>query len=149
MPSRSLKTCSVDLPHPQGETTKRHAGVPEVDRGRTAVNTRSGGTAPHIRVTGNVPAERQVTRQPPTPRVDRSTNVEVASGQEKRHRDQPTVSDLQVSRTYDKVSPLFFNGAVVGKRQKVENHFLEPHAYEYGHGGRACRGPPAQWIPRG
>ena len=38
--------------------------------------------------------------------VGRSTNVEVGSGQEKRHRDQPTISDLQLSRTYDKASPL-------------------------------------------
>jgi type VI secretion system secreted protein Hcp len=58
--------------------------------------------------------------------VGRSTNVEVGSGQEKRHRDQPTISDLQVSRTYDKASPLLFNEAVVGKPQKVEIHFMEP-----------------------
>jgi type VI secretion system secreted protein Hcp len=58
--------------------------------------------------------------------VGRSTSVEVGSGQEKRHRDQPTVSDLQVSRTYDKASPLLFNEAVVGKPQKAVVHFLEP-----------------------
>src|SRR5690349_11611192 len=58
--------------------------------------------------------------------VSRSTTVEVGSGQEKRHRDQPTVSDLQVSRTYDKASPLLFNESVVGKPQKVVIHFLEP-----------------------
>jgi type VI secretion system secreted protein Hcp len=58
--------------------------------------------------------------------VSRSTNVEVGSGQEKRHRDQPTISDLQISRTYDKASPLLFNEAVVGKPQKVQIHFLEP-----------------------
>jgi type VI secretion system secreted protein Hcp len=58
--------------------------------------------------------------------VGRSTNVEVGSGQEKRHRDQPTISDLQISRTYDKASPLLFNESVVGKPQKVEIHFLEP-----------------------
>ena len=58
--------------------------------------------------------------------VNRSTSFEVGSGQEKRHRDQPTVSDLQISRTYDKSSPLLFNEAVVGKPQKVEIHFLEP-----------------------
>jgi type VI secretion system secreted protein Hcp len=58
--------------------------------------------------------------------VGRSTNVEVGSGQEKRHRDQPTISDLQISRTYDKSSPLLFNEAVVGKPQKVQIDFLEP-----------------------
>jgi len=58
--------------------------------------------------------------------VGRSTNTEVGSGQEKRHRDQPTISDLQISRTYDKASPLLFNEAVVGKPQKVEIDFLEP-----------------------
>ena len=58
--------------------------------------------------------------------VGRSTNVEVGSGQEKRHRDQPTISDIQVSRTYDKSSPLLFNEAVVGKPQKVQIDFLEP-----------------------
>ena len=58
--------------------------------------------------------------------VNRSTTVEVGSGQEKRHRDQPTVSDMQISRTYDKSSPLLFNEAVVGKPQKVQIDFLEP-----------------------
>ena len=58
--------------------------------------------------------------------VGRSTNVEVGSGQEKRHRGQPTVSDMQLSRTYDKSSPLLFNEAVVGKPQKCVIHFLEP-----------------------
>ena len=58
--------------------------------------------------------------------VGRSTTVEVGSGQEKRHRDQPTVSDLQISRTYDKASPLLFNEAVVGKPLKVQIDFLEP-----------------------
>jgi type VI secretion system secreted protein Hcp len=58
--------------------------------------------------------------------VGRSTNVEVGSGQEKRHRDQPTISDLQISRTYDKSSPLLFNESVVGKPTKVQIDFLEP-----------------------
>jgi type VI secretion system secreted protein Hcp len=58
--------------------------------------------------------------------VGRSTNVEVGSGQEKRHRDQPTISDIQISRTYDKSSPLLFNESVVGKPQKVQVDFLEP-----------------------
>jgi type VI secretion system secreted protein Hcp len=58
--------------------------------------------------------------------VGRSTTVEVGSGQEKRHRDQPTISDIQISRTYDKSSPLLFNEAVVGKPQKVQIDFLEP-----------------------
>src|SRR6516165_353369 len=58
--------------------------------------------------------------------VGRSTTVEVGSGQEKRHRDQPTVSDLQISRTYDKASPLLFNEAGVGKPVKAVVHFLEP-----------------------
>jgi type VI secretion system secreted protein Hcp len=58
--------------------------------------------------------------------VGRSTNVEVGSGQEKRHRDQPTISDLQISRTYDKSSPLLFNESVVGKPTNVQIDFLEP-----------------------
>jgi type VI secretion system secreted protein Hcp len=58
--------------------------------------------------------------------VGRSTNVEVGSGQEKRHRDQPTISDMQMSRTYDKSSPLLFNEAVVGKPTNVQIDFLEP-----------------------
>jgi type VI secretion system secreted protein Hcp len=58
--------------------------------------------------------------------VGRSTTVEVGSGQEKRHRDQPTISDLQISRTYDKSSPLLFNESVVGKPLKVQIDFLEP-----------------------
>src|SRR5262245_25633737 len=58
--------------------------------------------------------------------VGRSTSVEVGSGQEKRHRDQPTVSDMQVSRSYDSSSPLLFNESVVGKPAKVELHFTKP-----------------------
>jgi type VI secretion system secreted protein Hcp len=58
--------------------------------------------------------------------VGRSTTVEVGSGQEKRHRDQPTVSDLQITRTYDASSPLLFNESLVGKPQKVQIDFLEP-----------------------
>ena len=58
--------------------------------------------------------------------VGRSTHVEVGSGQEKRHRDQPTISDLQISRTYDKSSPLLFNESVVGKPTKVQIDFMEP-----------------------
>jgi type VI secretion system secreted protein Hcp len=58
--------------------------------------------------------------------VVRGTTVEVGSGQEKRHRDQPTLSDLKISRTYDKASPLLFNEAVVGKPQKCVIHYLEP-----------------------
>src|SRR6516165_1371798 len=58
--------------------------------------------------------------------VGRSTTVEVGSGQEKRHRDQPTISDMQISRTYDKASPLLFNGGVVGKPQKGIIRVLEP-----------------------
>jgi type VI secretion system secreted protein Hcp len=50
----------------------------------------------------------------------------VGSGQEKRHRDQPTISDLQISRTYDKSSPLLFNESVVGKPTNVQIDFLEP-----------------------
>jgi type VI secretion system secreted protein Hcp len=58
--------------------------------------------------------------------VGRSTNVEVGSGQEKRHRDQPTISDLQISRTYDKASPALFNQAVVGEPANILIDFLEP-----------------------
>src|SRR5262249_5648347 len=58
--------------------------------------------------------------------VGRNTNVEVGSGQEKRHRDQPNISDLTISRTYDKSSPLLFNESVVGKPTHVQIDFLEP-----------------------
>jgi type VI secretion system secreted protein Hcp len=58
--------------------------------------------------------------------ASRSTTVEVGSGQEKRHRDQPTISDLQISRTYDSASPALFNESVVGKPQNVQIDFLEP-----------------------
>jgi type VI secretion system secreted protein Hcp len=58
--------------------------------------------------------------------VGRSTSVEVGSGQEKRHRDQPTVTDLQVSRSSDSSSPLLFQQSVVGQPAKVEIHFLKP-----------------------
>ena len=58
--------------------------------------------------------------------VGRSTTVEVGSGQEKRHRDQPTITDMQISRTYDKASPLLFNEALVGTPKKVQIDFLEP-----------------------
>jgi type VI secretion system secreted protein Hcp len=58
--------------------------------------------------------------------VGRNTTQDVGSGQEKRHRDQPNISDLQISRTYDKSSPLLFNESVVGKPQKVQIDFMEP-----------------------
>ncbi|HYT92062.1 MAG TPA: type VI secretion system tube protein Hcp [Gemmataceae bacterium] len=58
--------------------------------------------------------------------VGRSTNFQVGSGQEKRHRDQPTVSDLQLSRTYDAASPLLFNACVAGVPTNVQIDFLEP-----------------------
>ncbi len=56
----------------------------------------------------------------------RSLNVQVGSGQEKRHRDLPVLSDLQVSRTMDKASPLMFNQSVAGKPTNVWIHFVEP-----------------------
>ena len=58
--------------------------------------------------------------------VGRNTTQDVGSGQEKRHRDQPNISDLQISRTYDKSSPLLFNECVVGKPTNVTIDFLEP-----------------------
>jgi type VI secretion system secreted protein Hcp len=56
----------------------------------------------------------------------RATHVEVGSGQEKRHRDQPTISDLQISRTVDTASPLLFNASVAGEPTEVTIHCLRP-----------------------
>jgi len=58
--------------------------------------------------------------------VGRSTHVEVGSGQEKRHRDQPTISDAQVSRSMDAASPLLFKASVAGEATDVAVHFLRP-----------------------
>jgi type VI secretion system secreted protein Hcp len=56
----------------------------------------------------------------------RSISIQVGSGQEKRHRDLPVISDLQVSRTMDQASPLLFNQAVAGKPTNVWIDFVEP-----------------------
>jgi type VI secretion system secreted protein Hcp len=56
----------------------------------------------------------------------RAMSVNVGSGQEKRHRDLPTISDFQVSRSMDKASPLLFNEAVAGKPTHVWIHYVEP-----------------------
>lgn len=58
--------------------------------------------------------------------ISRSSSVEVGSGQEKRHRDQPTVQDMFLSRSFDSSSPLLFQESVVGQPAKVELHFLKP-----------------------
>jgi type VI secretion system secreted protein Hcp len=56
----------------------------------------------------------------------RSMGVQVGAGQEKRHRDLPVISDLQVSRSMDQASPLLFNQSVAGKPTNVYIDFVEP-----------------------
>jgi len=56
----------------------------------------------------------------------RSMGTQVGSGQEKRHRDLPVFSDIQISRSMDKASPLIFNQSVAGKPTNVTIHFVEP-----------------------
>ncbi|MCC6416942.1 MAG: type VI secretion system tube protein Hcp [Gemmataceae bacterium] len=58
--------------------------------------------------------------------ASRASGVEVGSGQEKRHRNPPTISDIQISRGYDAASPLLFNASVAGEPTNVWIVFLEP-----------------------
>lgn len=56
----------------------------------------------------------------------RNSFVEVGSGQEKRHRDQPSVNDMNCSRSLDKSSPLLFNQSMVGEPTDVTIHCMRP-----------------------
>jgi type VI secretion system secreted protein Hcp len=58
--------------------------------------------------------------------TSRAGGVEVGSGQEKRHRNPPTINPVSLTRTYDKASPLLFNAAVAGEPVDVWIEFLEP-----------------------
>jgi type VI secretion system secreted protein Hcp len=56
----------------------------------------------------------------------RAVGGQIGSGQEKRHRGLPTISDMQISRSIDKSSPLLFNASVAGKPTNVVIHLMEP-----------------------
>jgi type VI secretion system secreted protein Hcp len=56
--------------------------------------------------------------------TNRAFNVQVGSGQEKRHRDQPVISSLSVNRSIDMASPKLFNESVAGKPAKVELYWV-------------------------
>src|SRR5262245_8788217 len=58
--------------------------------------------------------------------ASRAGGVEVGSGQEKRHRNPPSISPAQISRTFDAASPLLWNQAVAGEPVNVWIDFLEP-----------------------
>lgn len=55
----------------------------------------------------------------------RPSFVESGSGQNKRHTDACTASDIQVSRSIDKASPLLMKEACGGKAQPVEIDFVK------------------------
>jgi type VI secretion system secreted protein Hcp len=56
----------------------------------------------------------------------RAIGGQIGSGQEKRHRGLPSISDLQISRSIDKASPLLFNTSVAGKPTNVWIDLMEP-----------------------
>jgi type VI secretion system secreted protein Hcp len=58
--------------------------------------------------------------------ASRADGIEVGSGQEKRHRNVPTISPLTILRTYDAASPLLFNAAVAGEPVDVWIDYVEP-----------------------
>jgi type VI secretion system secreted protein Hcp len=58
--------------------------------------------------------------------ASRAGGVEVGSGQEKRHRNPPSIAPIQISRTYDAASPLLFNTSCAGEPANVQIDFLEP-----------------------
>ncbi len=58
--------------------------------------------------------------------ASRAGGVEVGSGQEKRHRNPPDITPIQISRGYDAASPLLFNQAVAGEPANVWIEFMEP-----------------------
>jgi type VI secretion system secreted protein Hcp len=56
----------------------------------------------------------------------RAGGVEVGSGQEKRHRNPPSIAPAQISRSYDAASPLLWNASVAGEPTDVWIDYLEP-----------------------
>jgi type VI secretion system secreted protein Hcp len=58
--------------------------------------------------------------------ASRAGGVEVGSGQEKRHRNPPSIAPLQITRTYDAASPLLFNAACAGDPVDVQIDYVEP-----------------------
>src|SRR5689334_14698859 len=58
--------------------------------------------------------------------ASRAGGVEVGSGQEKRHRNPPSIGALQLTRTYDAASPLLFNAACAGEPVDVQIDYVEP-----------------------
>jgi len=60
--------------------------------------------------------------------ASRAGGVEVGSGQEKRHRNPPSIGPVQLTRSYDVASPLLFNQAVAGDPVNVWIEFVEPAA---------------------
>jgi len=58
--------------------------------------------------------------------ASRAGGVEVGSGQEKRHRNPPSIAPVQISRTFDSASPLLFNAACAGEPANVWIDFVEP-----------------------
>jgi type VI secretion system secreted protein Hcp len=58
--------------------------------------------------------------------TSRAGGVEVGSGQEKRHRNPPSIAPAQMQRTYDAASPLLFNQSVSGEPTDVWIDFVEP-----------------------
>jgi type VI secretion system secreted protein Hcp len=60
--------------------------------------------------------------------TSRAGGVEVGSGQEKRHRGQPSIGPVQISRTYDQASPGLFTQSVAGAPANVVIDFVEPPA---------------------
>jgi type VI secretion system secreted protein Hcp len=51
--------------------------------------------------------------------VSRPSSVESGAGQGKRHTDACTCGDMQISRSFDKASPLLFNEACGGEEAEV------------------------------
>jgi type VI secretion system secreted protein Hcp len=58
--------------------------------------------------------------------ANRAGDVQVGSGQEKRHKNPPNLAPVSITRTYDKASPLLFNASVVGEPTDVYIDCLEP-----------------------
>jgi type VI secretion system secreted protein Hcp len=58
--------------------------------------------------------------------TSRTFNVNVGSGQEKRHRGLALISELHLTHSLDQASPLLFNQSVAGTPTNVWIHFVEP-----------------------
>jgi type VI secretion system secreted protein Hcp len=58
--------------------------------------------------------------------ASRAGGVEVGSGQEKRHRNPPSIAPITVKRTFDAASPLLFNASCAGEPTDVWIDYVEP-----------------------